>query len=252
MSGTIQSIARAAAVVRLLSSGTRGLTLLEVSAALGLAKGTTHGILRTLVDVGFVGQDATTGRYDVGDRLSSLGGSRIDANTVRSMTLNWADTLASRAGESVHVGVLRGLQVEVAHHVFRPDDTEQDMHTGAVLPVHASAMGKVLLAYDPVAQERVLAEHQELLTHRTVTDPRAIAHHLDAVRRDGAATEVEELVLGQAAAAAPIRGRGGIVVAAVEVSGDVHRICDARGQVRTSFVTHVRSVARTMSRDFAA
>jgi len=252
VTGTIQSIERAAAVLRVLSSGTRGLTLLEVSAALGLAKGTAHGILRTLVEVGFVGQDSTTGRYDVGVRLASLGGSRMDASTVRSLALNWADTLASRAGESVRLGVLRGLQVEVVHHVFRPDDSEQDMHTGLLLPVHASAMGKVLLAHDPAAQATVLAGHQELRTHRTVIDPGAMARHLEAVRRDGTATEVEELVIGQAAVAAPVRGRGGIVLAAVEVSGGVERICDARGQVLTRFVTQVREVARTMSREFAA
>jgi len=251
VAGTIQSIERAAAVLRVVSAGSRGMTLLEVSAALGLAKGTTHGILRTLVDVGFIGQDTTTGRYEVGDRLTALGGHAIDASTVRSMTINWADTLASRAGEQVHVGVLRGVEVEVVHHVFRPDDSEQDMRTGVRLPVHASAMGKVLLAFDPTAQAQVLSRHQELRTHRTVTDPGAITRHLEAVRRDGTATEVEELVIGQAAVAAPVRGRGGMVVAAVEVSGDVERLCDGRGQVRTLFVTHVRAVARTMSRDFA-
>ncbi|MGJ7440154.1 IclR family transcriptional regulator [Aquipuribacter sp. MA13-6] len=252
MSGTIQSIERAAAALRLLSAGSRGLTLLEVSAALGLAKGTTHGILRTLVDIGFVGQDPATGRYDVGDRLASLGTATLDAHTVRSVALNWADTLAARAGEQVLLGVLRGPQVEVVHHVFRPDDSEQQMRTGAMLPAHASAMGKALLAYHPAAQAQVLAGHQVLHTHRTVTDPQVVLQHLAAVRRDGSATEVEELVLGQASVAAPVRGRGGLVVAAVEVSGDVERLCDGRGQVRTRFVTQVRTVARAMSKEFAA
>lgn len=252
MAGTIQSIERAAAVLRVLAAGQRDLTLLEVSASLGLAKGTTHGILRTLVGVGFIGQDAATGRYGVGDRMTGLGGYRLDANTVRSLAVNWADTLAARTGEQVRLGVLRGQEVEVVHHVFRPDDSEQDMQTGTRLPVHASAMGKVLLAFDPAAQAHVLSRHQELRTHRTVTDPGAITRHLEAVRRDGSSTEVEELVLGQAAVAAPVRGRGGMVVAALEVSGDTERLCDGRGQVLTSIVTQVQAVARTLSRDFAA
>lgn len=252
MSGPIQSIERAAAVLRLLAAGPRPLTLLEVSAALGLAKGTTHGILRTLVDVGFVGQDSATGRYDVGDRLTSLGSNHLDANTVRSLAINWADTLAARAGEQVHLGVLRGRDVEIVHHVFRPDDTEQEMRTGDLLPAHASAMGKVLLAFSPAAQARVLAEWQEMQTHRTLTDPKALSRHLESVRREGAATEVEELAIGKAAVAAPVRGRGGMVVAAVEVSGAVERLCDGGGAVRTRYVTQVRAVARTMSREFAA
>ncbi len=118
------------------------------SAALGLAKGTAHGILRTLVDVGFVG----AGRGDGPLRRRGpprVAGRRHGWTPTPSgrMALNWADTLAARAGEQVRVGVLRGVQVEVVHHVFRPDDSEQQMHTGDMLPVHATAMGKVLLAH---------------------------------------------------------------------------------------------------------
>lgn len=251
MPGTIQSIERAAAVLRLLAAGPRPLTLLEVSAALGLAKGTAHGILRTLVDVGFVEQDRRSGRYDVGTRLSSLSSAHLDANTVRSMTINWADTLASRTGEAVRVGVLRGTEVEVVHHVFRPDDSEQTMTTGSLLPAHASAMGKALLAFQPAAQAVVLDGYPQASTHRTITHPDALAVHLDGVRRDGAATEVEENVLDQAAVAAPVRARGGLVVAAVEVVGGVERLCDGQGRVRSRFVAHVRTVARTMTKEFS-
>lgn len=250
MPGTIQSIERAAAVLQLLAAGPRPLTLLEVSAALGLAKGTTHGILRTLVEVGFVEQDTTTSRYDVGRRLSTLSSTHVDANTVRSQATNWADTLAARTGESVRVGVLRGEEVEVVHHVFRPDDSDQTLTTGQLLPVHASALGKVLLASSPAAQTDVLTGRLEMCTHRTVTHPLVLAQQLDAVRRDGVASEVEEVVVGQAAVAAPVRGRGGLVVAAVEVNGDVERLCDGRGFVLSRYVGHVRAVARTMSRDF--
>lgn len=249
MPGSIQSIERAAAVLQLLAAGPRPLTLLEVSAALGLPKGTAHGILRTLVEVGFVEQDPGTSRYDVGRRLSTLTSAHVDANTVRSQATNWADTLAARTGESVRVGVLRGRQVEVVHHVFRPDDTDQTLTTGQLLPAHASALGKVLLASSPATQTDVLARRLEVCTHRTVTHPLVLAQQLDAVRRDGLASEVEEVVVGQAAVAAPVRGRGGLVVAAVEVSGTVERLCDGRGFVRSRYVGHVRAVARTMSKD---
>jgi len=252
MAGTIQSIERAAAVLRLLSSGPQPLTLLEVSAALGLAKGTTHGILRTLVDVGFVAQDVSTGRYDVGNRLAAISSAHLDANTVRSMTINWADTLASRTGESVRVGVLRGLCVEVVHHVFRPDDSEQSMSTGELLPSHATALGKALLAFHPATQARLMSGHPELCTHRTVTHPKELKQHLDSVRRAGTATEVEEHLLGRAAVASPVRGRGGLVVAAVEVVGAVERLCDGEGRVHSTLVAQVLTVAHTMSRDLAA
>lgn len=251
MPGSIQSIERAAAVLRLLAGAQRPLTLQEVSTALGLAKGTAHGILRTLVGVDLIAQDRDTGRYEVGDRLSELSSTPVDANTVRSLTLNWADTLAARTGEQVRVGVLRGRDVEVVHHVFRPDDTEQVSTTGSRLPAHASAMGKVLLASHPAALTDLLDGSPEPCTHRTLVQPDALLRQLEGVRRHGVATEVEELVLGQAAVAAPVRRHGGLVLAAVEVSGRVERLCDGQGMPRTTYATHVRTVARTMSRDLA-
>ena len=63
MPGPIQSIERAAAVLRLLARGSGPMAVGEIAAALDLAKPTAHGILRTLLGVGFVDQDPATGRY---------------------------------------------------------------------------------------------------------------------------------------------------------------------------------------------
>ena len=249
MPGAIQSIERAAAVLRLLASGPRPLTLLEVAASLGLAKGTAHGILRTLVDVGFVDQDRHTGRY-VGDGLARLSSGHLDASTLRSYAINWADTLAARTGEEVKVGMLIHHQVEVVHHVFRPDGTPQTMATGERLPLHATALGKALLAHSPAALSAVAGARLETCTHRTVTSPAQLLRQVSLARTEGSATEVEELVVGEASVASPVRGRGGLVVAAVGLSGPVERVCDARGRVRSTFADEVRGVARVMSKEF--
>src|SRR3954464_14877375 len=74
MPGTIQSIERAAAVLRLLGGAGRPLALAEVAAPLDLPRPTVHGILRTLRDVGFVEQDRDTGRYSLGSGLRRLNG----------------------------------------------------------------------------------------------------------------------------------------------------------------------------------
>ena len=72
MPGSVQSIERAAAVLRLLAVGTGRLGCVEVATSLDLAKGTAHGILRTLKEVGFVEQDRATGKYQLGAGLQSL------------------------------------------------------------------------------------------------------------------------------------------------------------------------------------
>ena len=69
----IQSIARASAILRLLSGRTRRLGLAELAGELGLPKGTVYGILRTLLSVGFVEQDPESGKYRMGAALLHLG-----------------------------------------------------------------------------------------------------------------------------------------------------------------------------------
>ena len=147
----IQSIERAAAVLQLLSGRARRLGVVELAGQLNLPKATVHGILCTLRDVGFVEQDAESGKYQLGAALLHMGSSYLDGNELRTRALNWSDTLASRSGESVRIGTLHEGRVLVVHHVFRPDDSRQALEVGALLPAHATALGKALLAESPYA-----------------------------------------------------------------------------------------------------
>jgi DNA-binding IclR family transcriptional regulator len=248
MPGTVQSIERAAAVLRLLAGSSGLLGVGEVSRSLGLAKGTAHGILRTLQHVGFVEQDTVSGKYRLGAALLHLGTSYLDVNELRSRAINWADPLAARSGEAVRVGALLDGQVLVVHHVFRPDDSFQTLDVGALLPPHATALGKALLAFDPNAST-ALRGPLETYTRRTVARPAAVVRELAAIREAGWAGEVEEWTLGEAGIAAPIRGAGGLAVGAIGLTGPVVRVCDARGQPRPTLVSHVQQAARAISRD---
>ena len=143
--------------------------------ALGLAKGTAHGILRTLQEVGFVAQDRTSGKYLLGSGLFALTVPHLDPNELRSLALNWTDSLAARSGETVRLGVLDAGSVLVASHGFRPDDTEQVLEVGTRRPAHACALGKVLLAHDPGAVALLHRRPLQGYTPRTTVDPRALA-----------------------------------------------------------------------------
>ncbi|GIE75265.1 IclR family transcriptional regulator [Actinoplanes philippinensis] len=248
MPGTVQSIERAAAILRTLAGGPGRLGLTEIARTLDLAKGTTHGILRTLQLVGFVEQDRVSGQYQLGGALLHLGTSYLDINELRSRSINWADPLAARSGESVRIGTVLEGRVLVVHHVFRPDDTFQTLDVGTLLPLHATALGKVLLAYRAGGPPPDL----EAFTRLTLTDAKALGTALEGVRDAGWAGEVEEFLLGQAAVAAPIRGYGGLVVGAIGISGPVDRVCDSRYRPRPHLVGYVRDAARAISRDLGA
>jgi len=246
--GPIQSIERAAAALRLLAAAPEGLGVVELGTALGLAKTTAHGILRTLVDVGFVEQ-ASDARYRVSEALADLGRPRIDANDLRAQAVNWADTLASRTGEAVRLAVLTEGRALVVHHVFRPDDSRQELQVGTSLPAHACALGKVLLASSVGGRRQ---GRLPALTQRTVVDPAVLRRTLAAVREQGWALEVEELFPGTAAIAAPVRDRGGLVVGAIGIDGEAGRVVDTRGRPRAGLVPAVRQAARSISRGLGA
>ncbi|MFI0356167.1 IclR family transcriptional regulator [Actinomadura sp. 9N407] len=252
MPGPVQSIERAAAILRMLASSSGRLGVGELAGSLGLARGTVHGILRTLVRVGFVEQDEASGKYQLGAALLHLGTSYLDVNELRSRAINWADALAARSGEAVRIGTLLEGKVLVVHHVFRPDDSLQAMDIGTLLPLHASALGKALLAHDANAAASIRGGELESYCRRTITDPRSLARALTRVREQGWAAEIEEFSLGQASIAAPIRGYGGLVVGAIGVSGAVERLCGTGRVPEPALVGYVRDASRAVSRDLGA
>jgi DNA-binding IclR family transcriptional regulator len=250
MPGSIQSLERAAAILRLLAGGERQLGVTELAGTLGLAKATVHGILRTLQQEGFVEQNADTGRYQLGAELLRLGNSYLDVHELRARALVWADDLARLTGESVRIGVLHHRGVLVIHHVFRPDDTRQVLEIGSMLPLHASAWGKVLLAFDPVARGDLDAEPKTLTRH-TITDLEAIDAERARVRERGWAGELEETVDGVAAVAAPIRDRHGTPLGAVGIGGAMERLTE-NGEFPPKLIAAVRDTSRAIGRDFGA
>ncbi|MFJ5937324.1 IclR family transcriptional regulator [Streptomyces sp. NPDC093071] len=251
MAKNIQSLERAAAMLRLLAGGERRLGLSDIASSLGLAKGTAHGILRTLQAEGFVEQEATSGRYQLGAELLRLGNSYLDVHELRARALVWTDDLARSSGESVHLGVLHQRGVLIVHHVFRPDDSRQVLEVGAMQPLHSTALGKVLSAYDPVAHSEVVEVEREAFTPRTTTELGEFEKLLDTVRARGWAADVEETWEGVASVAAPIHDRRRMPVGAVAVTGAVERLRPG-GELRPELVAAVRDCARAVSRDLGA
>jgi DNA-binding IclR family transcriptional regulator len=117
----------------------------------------------------------------------------------------------------VRIGTLHDGQVLVVHHVFRPDDSLQTLDVGSLLPAHATALGKVLLAHHP----------------------------------RGWGSEIGELTPGQVSLAAPIMDRSGLTAGAMAIFGPPERLLVAR-QPRGELLAYVREAARAVSRELGA
>ena len=125
MAVQIQSIERAAAVLRLLTTQSRPRALAELAAELQLPKGTVYGILRTLRTVGFVEQDSESRRYQLGAALVHIGSSYLNGSELRRRALGCANALAAQAGESVRIGTLHEHRVLIVHHVIGSDESSR-------------------------------------------------------------------------------------------------------------------------------
>ncbi|TYP81327.1 IclR family transcriptional regulator [Blastococcus xanthinilyticus] len=233
MPGTVQSIERAAAILRVVARARDPLGVTDIAQAVGLAKTTTHGLLRTLLQVGFVQQDRATGRYTVGTGLLRLG-DPLDLNEVRARSSNWADALAARSGHTVRLATLAGAdEVVVVHHVFRPDDSAQVLEVGTALPARTTGLGKVLLAHAPEARRPTGSWATELAE----------------VRARGWGVDRGEHEPERGCIAAPVRGPGGPVVAALGINGPVTVLFDGRGAPRPVLLGMVTDAAAAVSRE---
>jgi DNA-binding IclR family transcriptional regulator len=247
---SIQSIDRATAILKALASGPRRLGVSELADRLGLARPTVHGLLQTLQSHGFVEQDRHSDKYQLGPGLLQLGYSYLDLNELRARSIPYADRLAARSNASVRVGVMHGSSVVVVHHVFRPDATFGVLEVGLQLPLHASSLGKAILAFSPVqVVDDLLSEPLLRLTKQTL-DEVALRSEMTSIRDQGIATERDEAVLGESSVAAPIFDHGGSAVGAIGVVDTTEGVFP-KGLAK-GLATAVGEAARGISRELGA
>lgn len=245
----IQSVRRAASILRELGSGQPRLGITELADRLGLAKATVYGLIRALEEDELVERDAETGKYRLGPALLQLGNAFLDGHELRARSLLWADSLATRTSEAVRVGVPNRWNILIVHHVFRPDNSVQILEVGAAIPWHASALGKATAAYrDEAAIGELLAGPLPRLTGQTIVEPEDLRRALESIRTEGYAVEDQEAVIGEAELAAPVTDHDGHAVGAIGVVGPVERLLPD-GRVREDVLAAVKEVARGLSRD---
>jgi DNA-binding IclR family transcriptional regulator len=200
----IQSVDRAIRILLALQ-GARRLSLSDLATQLGLPNSTVHGILRTLAAHGMVEQEPGSVRYMLGPAVLRLSSVYLDSLELRSRTLKWSEELARRTSLAVRAGVLLLGDVIIVHHEPRPDGSRQMPEVGFVIPAHASALGKALLAFRADdATQLIQRGPLRRMTGETIVDLNALHDELTRTRETGVATEHDEAVLGESSLAAPI------------------------------------------------
>ncbi|MHB2023576.1 MAG: IclR family transcriptional regulator, partial [Mycobacteriales bacterium] len=147
-----QAIGRALAVLRLFRERAEELGIMQVAQAVGLTPSTTHRIVRALAAEGYLTQSGVSDRYSLGREAVLLGVAaqrNLGLHTVQPVL----ERVAAQTGESVNLGVRDGSSALVLLRIQSSQPLRFDQPPGTRVPLHASSIGKALLAFgsDPVA-----------------------------------------------------------------------------------------------------
>jgi len=205
----------------------------ELSRRLKLHKNNVFRLLATLEQSGYVEQSASSERYTLGARCLELGRAYAHGHTLLRRARPVLEELARELRESAHLGVLRNFEVL---HLDGEQPDELVLATSRVgrrLPVHCTALGKVLLgcADEPtrITYDRTAASAGglEARTPVTITDPHKFLEHLHTVAARGFALDLEECEPGLCCAAAPVFDATGRALAALSISGPAVRLTES-------------------------
>ncbi|MEO3746192.1 IclR family transcriptional regulator [Plantactinospora sp. B5E13] len=189
----VKSAGRTLDVLEALAGSPQRRSLVELARALEIPKSSLHGILRTMIQRGWVEVDATGTRFGLGVRALQVGAAYLEADDATGLLAGVLDGLASQFGETVHLGRLDGPHVVYLAKRESTHPLRLYSAIGRQLPAHATALGKVLLAERPdEAVDRLLSWPLPALTRHTVTDPDQLHAELATVRDRGYAVDREE------------------------------------------------------------
>jgi DNA-binding IclR family transcriptional regulator len=220
----VQSVDRAIAILYLLAErGDAGVT--EVAAELGVHKSTAFRLIGALEAGSLIEQDGGRGKYHLGRGVLRLAAATAGRLELPTESRSVCRRLAADLGEAVNVAIFDSGEATNILQEYGTSAITGRNWIGQRTPLHATASGKVLLAWmDAVALKEMLTPKLHRYTQHTVTEPSALEAELARVREQGWASTAEEFEIGLNAVAAPILDATGEVVAAVGTSGPSYRL----------------------------
>ncbi len=200
-------VSRALAVLYAFDDRHRRLTLTELATRAELPVPTAHRLVGDLVEGGALVRDED-GRYAVGRRLWDVGLLAPVQTGLQQVASPFLNDIHATTRATVHLAIRDGAQVLYVDRLSGRASVPVVSQVGSRLPLHATGVGKVLLAHAPQAVvDEVVGGTLARLTPYTITQPGRLRQQLEQVRRDGCATTVEEMTLGACSIAVPITTR---------------------------------------------
>ncbi|MCS0590139.1 IclR family transcriptional regulator [Massilia norwichensis] len=219
----VQAVVFALHILEFMARQSEAIGVTELATAFGTTKSRIFRHLRTLLLQGYIVQD-DAGRYKVGTRLVALGNAvmrNFDLVQVSSATMR---ALRDRVGSSVVLchSEDEGVRVLSVVQGLGQSQIEITVRPGSLMGFHASAQGKVSLAFgQPELLARQLSKPLVAHSPQTIVDPAQLKEELARVRRQGWASAPNQAVTGLNAVAAPLFDAAGILIGTLAVVDSV-------------------------------
>lgn len=209
-------------VLQAFTADDHGVSLAELVRRTGLAKATLHRMLGDLVVVRLI--DRTPSGYRLSGQLFELGMRASVERGLLEVATPFMEDLYERTHEIVHLAVREGTDVVYVGKIGGHRQAPSPSRLGGRMPLHCTAIGKVLLAHsDPELFARVVETGLSRRTPRTVVAPGLLRRQLHQAQEAGVAYEYEESATGIVCVAAPILDADDQPVAAISVAGPITR-----------------------------
>lgn len=244
--GGIQSVERAFAILEAVASSRDGISLMDISKSVGLHNSTAFHLLKTMVKLGYVAHPSDSKRYLIGSRLFALAAGALDESTLLALCTPVLESLTVETGEAAHFAIRSGRDAVVIAKTPGPGLMQMAVRTGSARPVHATALGKVLLGDMNDADLREFLQGIELvrLTPATIVDREALLQEILRARAQGVAYDDGEFNEEVRCVAVPVRDFAGRGVGAIGISAPTWRVSQAQLERKAS---EVRKAAATLS-----
>lgn len=216
----LKSLVKIVRVLECFSVSDRALTLAEICERTGFPRSTTHRLLASLRDVGFLEQGKERDRYRLGLKLFELGNTALSSFDIQREAAGIVESLRRLSGHVVHLAMFDGFRAVV---IRRADPNPENTTPSTFLenaPAHCTSVGKAILAWQPDAIiARLIEAGLQRFTPDTISEPDALRQELATIRERGYSIDDGEHRPGLRCIGAPIRNMKGQVIAGISISG---------------------------------
>lgn len=213
------SLIRGLEILKMFNEENPTLSLAEIASKLGVSRTVPFRLLYTLQSHGYLHQDENTKRYKLTPKVLELGFTYLNTMKLPEISKPYIEQLRDELGVSCHLSILDGHEVVYVGSAPARGVSAINVNIGLRLPAHATANGKLLLAFEPRERLNQIFYGSELkpFTERTQTLKADFQQELDSIRERGYAMTKGEFQNGIWSVAAPIFDRAGEVIAAINI-----------------------------------